>query len=270
MIQLAKRVLQWMLSRLGYVVLRRETYLSLMKPIPPRPTAIETRQQEKDEATSKSTEDVDGDFKRLIDKINPNLAKTREAPTAYSIATDITVRNVIGDIVDCGDGAPSFLGLLAAALVLRGDSSRHLTLLDVSGDPSNKSDDRLLLWGGNGDLLAEARRRSPQVDHEAPLPPELRLSTYPPSRITLLRHESDYRADRPIALLRLSAEAYPANRAAAKRLVPLVARGGLILIDMRRTRLQDGDFIDQTFSQAGLKCSVKTMTDGLKLVQRTD
>lgn len=239
------------INAMGYVVLKRDAYASLA-------AGARLAQPPKDGFAPAPAADRKPDQNRL------------GAITA--VAEHIAVRSISGDVVDCGDGAPAFLTALATALLSHGDVSRQLVLIDVAANPTNSSEDQLSLWGGGSDLLANEPRRKEASAEPPGIPRELRVTAYPRSRMTFLRRDIDYlgnaNADRAIALLKFSAEPYPANRAAIKRLLPLVAIGGLVFMDLQQNDKRGVDFARQLFFEAGLKISILHTANDVHVVQR--
>ena len=237
------------INAMGYVVVKRDTYASL---------AAGARQaQTKDVLAPAAVQRKPGE-----DRLE----------AIFSFAQDIAARSIQGSVVDCGDGTPAFLAAAAAALLSCGDTSRQMVLIDVAANPTNRSEGQLWLWGGGSDLLANEPTREKPSAEGPEIPRELRATSYPSSRMVFFRKDIDYfgKADaaRAIALLRFTAESYPANRTAIKRFLPLVAVGGVIFVDLQQSDKQGADFVRHLLSETRLKTSVLHTANDIHLLRR--
>jgi hypothetical protein len=152
---------------------------------------------------------------------------------------DHVVRHGIGgDIVECGVWRGGSMMAVALALIARGDTSRTLHLYDTFEGMSEPTDaDR----GPGGESarsqLARARRGDPvwAVAGLEDVQRNLWSTGYPRERIRFVRGrvEDTIPATLPerVALLRLDTDWYESTRHELRHLYPLLARGGILIID---------------------------------------
>jgi Carbohydrate esterase, sialic acid-specific acetylesterase len=163
----------------------------------------------------------------LKDKLTLPL---NQALAIYCAVRHLTRTRVPGDIVDCGEGVPEVLALVAASLVAVGETSRRLVLFDITSDFRHRPETDVPLWGTDYDLTSV--KRPPPRPKERVLPDALAASGYPADQIFVVRYPVDtIDLTRPIAFLGLSAETYEANRAAVRTLAPRVSIGGVIAVE---------------------------------------
>jgi hypothetical protein len=164
---------------------------------------------------------------RLKDKLTLPL---NQALAIYRAVRYLTRTRVPGDIVDCGEGIPEVLAVVAASLAALGEMNRRLVLFDVTSDFQHRPETDVPLWGTDYDLISV--QRPPPRPKERVLPDVLAASGYPGDRIFVVRYPVDtIDLTRPIAFLGLSAETYEANRAAVRTLTPRVSIGGVIAVE---------------------------------------
>jgi hypothetical protein len=171
------------------------------------------------------------DVERAFTSLKQNLTLPLNQALAISCAVRHLVRaRVPGDIVDCGEGVPEVLALVAASLVAVGETSRRLVLFDITSDFRHRPEADVPLWGTDYDLTSV--QRPPPRPKERVLPDALAASGYPADQIFVVRYPVDtIDLTRPIAFLGLSAETYEANRAAVRTLAPRVSIGGVIAVE---------------------------------------
>src|SRR5262249_57394307 len=109
-----------------------------------------------------------------------------QALAIYCAVRHLTRARILGDIVDCGEGAPEVLAVIGACLVALGETSRRLVLFDITSDFRHRPDTSVPLWGTDYDLMAD-RRLLPQTQKRV-LPDALVASGYPAERILGARH----------------------------------------------------------------------------------
>jgi hypothetical protein len=164
---------------------------------------------------------------RLRDKLTLPL---NQALAIYCAVRHLIRARIPGDVVDCGEGRPEVLALVAASLAALGETSRRLVLFDVTSDFRHRPETDVPLWGADYDLMSV--RRPPPRPKERVLPDVLAASGYPAERIVVVRYPVDtIDLTRPIAFLGLNAETYEANRAAVRTLAPRVSIGGVIAVE---------------------------------------
>src|SRR5262245_485718 len=170
------------------------------------------------------------EFDRAWERLQGKLTlPINQALAIYCAVRHLTRARILGDIVDCGEGAPEVLAVIGACLVALGETSRRLVLFDITSDFRHRPDTSVPLWGTDYDLMADRRLR-PQPQKRV-LPDALVASGYPAERILVARYPVDViDLARPVAFLGLPAETYDANRAAIRTLAPRVAVGGVIAV----------------------------------------
>jgi len=171
------------------------------------------------------------DFERALGSLKQSITlPLNQALAIYCAVRHITQTRVPGDIVDCGEGVPEVLALVAASLVAVGETSRRLVLFDITSDFRHRPEADVPLWGTDYDLMSG--QRPPPRPKERVLPDALAASGYPADQIFVVRYPVDtIDLTRPIAFLGLSAETYEANRAAVRTLAPRVSIGGVIAVE---------------------------------------
>jgi len=171
------------------------------------------------------------DVERALGSLKQSIALPfNQALAIYCAVRHLTQTRVPGDIVDCGEGVPEVLALVAASLVAVGETSRRLVLFDITSDFRHRPEADVPLWGTDYDLMSG--QRPPPRPKERVLPDALAASGYPADQIFVVRYPVDtIDLTRPIAFLGLSAETYEANRAAVRTLAPRVSIGGVIAVE---------------------------------------
>jgi O-methyltransferase len=255
-----KRLILRTLADLGYVVLKRPDYERLLAATVPAMTAGDLTARVSPMTPGDSSPPVpsvtggyasvetappapgDGgqasplepDFQRFYDALDDQSSlPLMHVHAVYCALRYLTKAKIPGDVVECGNGSGEALAIAGAALVALGDTSRALILFDVSGDPTHRAETELVLWGGPGRLLSSGERPVERRSRKPGwLPPELLVSGYPRERIRIVYAPTKaLDASWPVAFLGLTAESYPANRAAIRSLVPRVSIGGIIAVD---------------------------------------
>jgi hypothetical protein len=189
-------------------------------PLPPSPVK---------EFAADST--LQADFERALGALKDKLTlPLNQILAIYCAVRHLAEARIPGDIVDCGEGVPDALAVVAASLVALGETSRRLVLFDITSDFRHRPEADVPLWGTDYDL-ASAQRPPPRAK-ERVLPDVLAASGYPDDGIFVVRYPVDtIDLTRPIAFLGLSAETYEANRAAVRTLAPRVSTGGVIAVE---------------------------------------
>ena len=189
-------------------------------PLPPSPVK---------EFAADST--LQADFERALGALKDKLTlPLNQILAIYCAVRHLAEARIPGDIVDCGEGVPDALAVVAASLVALGETSRRLVLFDITSDFRHRPEADVPLWGTDYDL-ASAQRPPPRAK-ERVLPDVFAASGYPAERIVVVRYPVDtIDLTRPIAFLGLSAETYEANRAAVRTLAPRVSIGGVIAVE---------------------------------------
>jgi hypothetical protein len=170
-----------------------------------------------------------------VERALGSLKQSFTLPLNQALAIYCAVRHLVrarvpGDIVDCGEGVPEVLALVAAFLAAVGETSRRLVLFDITSDFRHRPEADVPLWGTDYDLTSV--QRPPPRPKERVLPDALAASGYPADQILVVRYPVDtIDLTRPIAFLGLSAETYEANRAAVRTLAPRVSIGGVIAVE---------------------------------------
>jgi hypothetical protein len=189
-------------------------------PLPPSPVK---------EFVPDSTLRADGE--RALAPVKQKLTlPLNQALAIYCAVRHLVRARIPGDIVDCGEGVPEVLAVIAASLVALGETTRRLVLFDVTSDFRHRPESEVPLWGTDYDLMSV--RRPPPRPKQRVLPDALAASGYPADQIFVVRYPVDtIDLTRPIAFLALSAETYEANRAAVRTLAPRVSIGGVIAVE---------------------------------------
>ena len=170
------------------------------------------------------------EFERACGRLKDLTLPLNQALAIYCAVRHLVRARVPGDIVDCGEGVPEVLALVAASLVAVGETSRRLVLFDITSDFRHRPEADVPLWGTDYDLTSV--QRPPPRPKERVLPDALAASGYPADQIFVVRYPVDtIDLTRPIAFLGLSAETYEANRAAVRTLAPRVSIGGVIAVE---------------------------------------
>jgi hypothetical protein len=189
-------------------------------PLPPSPVK---------EFAADST--LQADFERALGALKDKLTlPLNQILAIYCAVRHLAEARIPGDIVDCGEGVPDALAVVAASLVALGETSRRLVLFDITSDFRHRPEADVPLWGTDYDLMSV--QRPPPRPKERILPDALAASGYPADRIFVARYPVDtIDLTRPIAFLALTAETYDANRAAVRTLAPRVSTGGVIAVE---------------------------------------
>lgn len=238
-----KRAILQLLQSHGYVLVKQADYarmaaraaISGAEPLPgSEPPEPESSAPPPPEFASDAAQalEIEGFLKRAQNVIG---GRVPAHATAVFIAARHLVRNrVPGDVLDCGDGAVTNLALMATALTILGDTSRPLTMFDVSADAQHRPDSDLPLWGIDTSDLSDARSAefARHIDPATPLPKELVAAGYPRENIRVAHYPINViDPSRPIAYLGLIADSYDSNRAAVRALLPAVSPGGIIAVE---------------------------------------
>jgi hypothetical protein len=189
-------------------------------PLPPSPVK---------EFAADST--LQADFERALGALKDKLTlPLNQILAIYCAVRHLAEARIPGDIVDCGEGVPDALAVVAASLVALGETSRRLVLFDITSDFRHRPEADVPLWGTDYDLVSV--QRPPPRPKKRVLPDVFAASGYPAERIVVVRYPVDtIDLTRPIAFLGLSAETYEANRAAVRTLAPRVSIGGVIAVE---------------------------------------
>jgi carbohydrate esterase-like sialic acid-specific acetylesterase len=171
------------------------------------------------------------DGERALASVKQKLAlPLNQALAIYCAVRHLVRARIPGDIVDCGEGVPEVLAVVAASLVALGETTRRLVLFDVTSDFRHRPESEVPLWGTDYDLMSV--QRPPPRPKQRVLPDALAASGYPADQIFIVRYPVDtIDLTRPIAFLALTAETYEANRAAVRTLAPRVSIGGVIAVE---------------------------------------
>jgi hypothetical protein len=235
------------LEQRGYILLKKEKYTELKAfsavaaTEPGLPSSVvpltETTPLLPNQFDDVTTPSLQADFQRFR-KI---LSARSDVPTArahalYAALRYLTHAKIPGVIMDCGDGTPHTLEVIATALTTLGDVSRSLVLFDVTCDPTHRAETELQLWGSNRCPFLDAKLwQQPARDGPGPLPKALVSTGYPIAKMEVVRLPVDsIDLVRPIGFLNLTSETYELNRAAIRALVPQVVTGGVVAVEGHR------------------------------------
>lgn len=168
------------------------------------------------------------EFNAIFQRIGGKAAlPVLKAHALYMAARHIAKAKVQGDILDCGEGEPAALAMVAATLAALGDTTRRLVLFDITGDPTHGGGTELEPWGGGSDPLdrhSKARRAK-----TTPLPAPLAAAGYPLELMSVVRFPvGSLDFAKSIAFLTVTPETYQANSAAIGTLIPRLSVGGVI------------------------------------------
>jgi Carbohydrate esterase, sialic acid-specific acetylesterase len=175
--------------------------------------------------------DLHVEFERACGRLKDKLTlPPNQALAIYCAVRHLVRARIPGDLVDCGEGVPEVLALVAASFAALGETSRRLVLFDITSDFRHRPETDVPLWGTDYDLVSV--QRPPPRPKKRVLPDVFAASGYPAERIVVVRYPVDtIDLTRPIAFLGLSAETYEANRAAVRTLAPRVSIGGVIAVE---------------------------------------
>src|ERR1700683_32939 len=164
-----KQKVQRLLKSRGYVVMRQSDYDRLVgNSYAPPPAQPKQNPSASNEAVVLRLPDVgpsaDPNDLRVKSKRFLELAHTviegklpGHAAALFASIYKLSKSDAVGDVVNCGDGAPFNLALIATAFMTIGDISRNLIDFDVSGDPSHRPEVELRLWGADWSDLIDGR-----------------------------------------------------------------------------------------------------------------
>ncbi len=247
MITSIKRLILSLLQERGYVLLKLPEYVDLTMRAESPKAVVETARSPLVQQISHPTGPAPADFGDLLDpvlgaEVQAFAQRARaivgqepaHAPAIYMALRYLTKVGVKGDIVDCGEGAPTMLVLAALALNMLGARERRLVLFDVTADPSHFPELEMTMWGSDSSDYLDGLRSGHKtaVPHGRPVPAPLAATGYPPSDIVVARYPADtIDLSRPIAFLSLTSETYEANQAAIRALIPRLSRGGVLLVE---------------------------------------
>lgn len=230
-----KRLILRALKAFGYVLLKETDFQRLCGVSPSAPLTAPSAV-----ALQGNLDDTSGLMDKQFQEIYQRTGLQSSVPNmqayaVYSAVRHLTATHISGDIVDCGEGSPETITLIAASLAAVGDTTRNLVLFDITADPNHRGETDLPLWGESENLLEEnPGRRLPRA--REPLPQKLAECGYPPEKISVVRFPAgsvDF--TRPVAFLTVVPETYLANRSAIGELFPRLVSGGIIAAHGDRT-----------------------------------
>ena len=249
MLTAAKKVVLWLVGRMGYSILKQQEYAELVA----RTTGLSADPPVSAPPPNSKGEGgfppfLAGELDRVVERIGGiDKLPLRQAQALYWASRHLAEASVRGDIVDCGDGNPERLALIAATLAELGQTERRLILFDVTGDPRHRPDTDFTLWGTDGDLLLEPPTSRTSVRQ---LPEPLVKSGYPIERMSAAYDPVDrLEVIGPVAFLSITADTYPANLAAIRTLVPHIPIGGLLAVERDQARTDGRDAVAEYMQQ---------------------
>jgi hypothetical protein len=269
MLTTAKNVILWSVGRMGYRILKRQDYAELVAGSPALPAGPSISAP----SLGPDYEDhfppsLAGELDQVVERIG-GLGKLplRQARALYWATRHLTEASVLGDIIDCGDGEPERLALIAATLAELGKTERRLVLFDITGDYRHRPDVEFTLWGTDYDLrLGPFPPCSAAHTFRRPLPEPLVNSGYPIEKMSAVYDPVDpLEVTGPIAFLSITADTYPANLAAIRNLVPRVPVGGLLAVDRDQARPDSRDAVAEYIQQCSGKLLFWQVTQSYRI-----
>src|SRR5579864_3955062 len=261
---LLKKQIQRLLGCFGYVLVKKATVEASKAPLKTDHWGGKTRRA----AVFGLRGDqhfADPEFARYRETL-PLLSGQLSLPDCYELfaaCRELAGANILGDVVDCGDGSVETLAVVASAFASLGDTNRRLKLLDVSVDPTHLGESELDVWGADRNLL---ELQSDLATPGLPLPAELTSIAYPAHRISVLRYPRDsYEFLDPLAFLILTTESYIANRRWIARLLPLVAIGGVVAVRTAEAGPSTQDAVEQALRDLNMALSFTRFTANYRI-----
>jgi len=172
-------------------------------------------------------------FRQAYERVHhTSRAPPDQAFAIYTAVRYLSKARLVGDIIDCGEGALDTIALIAVTLAQLGDTARRLIVFDITGDHRHRPEIHLPLWGACCDMIDAPARTARQPDGAELLPAVLAVSGYPADQIRIVRYPVDtIDLTQPVAFLGMRSESYEANKAAIRTLIPRVSVGGVIAVE---------------------------------------
>ena len=187
--------------------------------------------------------DLDKDFAPLYrQSVEFTAASVERLYALYGAVKYLHAADVPGDIVECGVWRGGNCILAALTLMMLGDTERSVWLYDTFAGMSEPSARDRDVYGGQAremagrDFSAEGRPTPFQfIASRDQVAVRMEQTGFPANRIHYVegRVEDTIPARRPdqIALLRLDTDWYESSAHSMRHLYPLVAEGGVLLLD---------------------------------------
>ncbi len=185
--------------------------------------------------------DFDPEFVPIHDLCRPATMTSPERMFALYKAVEYVVEaNVPGDFAECGVWRAGSVMIMAATLIAKGRTDRRIFLYDTfEGMPQPTAPDLDIVGRPAAALIgAEARTPDSLIWGYAPLEAvlaNLRSVNYPMERFQIVRGRVEdtipHTLPAQLALLRLDTDWYQSTRHELEHLYPLLARGGVLIVD---------------------------------------
>ena len=187
--------------------------------------------------------DYDPEFISEFETLEPNTATSIERMHALKEAVKYVIaNNIAGDLVECGVWKGGSCMLIARTLLEYDQNDRLLWLYDTFEGmtlPTNEDIEKETGIKG-GDLLENIEKNTDKYNMWAYAPEDIvrknmESTKYPSDKIKYIRGkvEDTLNETKPesIALLRLDTDWYESTKAEMDALYPLIAKGGVLIID---------------------------------------
>ena len=187
--------------------------------------------------------DYDPEFISEFETLEPNTATSIERMYALKEAVKYVIgNNIAGDLVECGVWKGGSCMLIARTLLEYDQNDRLLWLYDTFEGmtlPTNEDIEKETGIKG-GDLLENIEKNTDKYNMWAYAPEDIvrknmESTKYPSDKIKYIRGkvEDTLNETKPesIALLRLDTDWYESTKAEMDALYPLIAKGGVLIID---------------------------------------
>jgi len=185
--------------------------------------------------------DFDAKYVDIIKSVQEYTMTSAERIYGLCKAVDyIQAAGIQGDIVECGVWRGGSMMATASTLQLSGDNSRTLHLFDTFDGMSEPTENDVTLQGVTADELMQTEQKSnPKsvwcVSHLDEVRANMQSTGYPAERVHLHRGKVEDTipelAPEKIALLRLDTDFYESTRHELQHLFPLLADGGVLIVD---------------------------------------
>jgi O-methyltransferase len=201
---------------------------------------------------------VDGEAE-ILARVRPFTMTSDERIAALvRAAASVVDRGIPGDLAECGVWRGGSMMAAALTLLARGDTSRHLYLYDTFQGMSEPTDRDVSFDGQSARTQLQQAERGTGIWCEAGLADvreNLRSTGYPAEKLHFVEGKVEDTIPGvlpgPLAILRLDTDWYESTKHELAHLYPLLAPGGVLIIDDYGHWVGAKQAVDEYFAARG-------------------